>query len=91
MSTLYFLKKEVRTEDMGILFWNSVVPSFEGIVRRAATFHVIIFRLFDGFSVDCWRGGCFLRRGGDIGTLVDMTGGRRRVGTKFESSRKYAI
>jgi len=62
---------------MGILFWNSVVPSFDGIVLRAATFHVMILSDFTGsafMGIFCNAGAVF-RGGGDIGLSVDMTNG----------------
>ena len=72
MSTWYFLKKAARTLFIGTLFWNSVVPSFDGIVRRAATFHVIIFNVFTAFSGSSEGGAGLFRSGGDMGVLVDI-------------------
>src|SRR5579859_7034283 len=86
MSTLYFLKNAARTLFMGTLFWNSVVPSLEGIVRRAATFQVIILRSFGVEGEDEESGRDFLRRGGDIGTQVDIVLGSRRDGVKVGRS-----
>jgi hypothetical protein len=73
MSTLCFLKKALRTLFIGILFWNSVVPSLEGMVRSAATFHVSIRRVLDD-SMDGGDGNDFFRRGGEMGTFIsDMS------------------
>ena len=61
---------------MGILFWNSEVPSLDGIVRRAATFHVRIVRVL-GAAEEEGAGDIgidFLRRGGEMGMWVDIRG-----------------
>lgn len=70
MSTWYFLKKAARTSFLDTLFWNSVVPNFDGIVRRAATFHVIIFNVFTGLSTSSRGAGLFRR--GYMGVSTDI-------------------
>jgi hypothetical protein len=84
MSTLCFLKKALRTLFIGILFWNSVVPSLEGMVRSAATFHVSIRRVLDD-SMDGGDGNDFFRRGGEMGTFIsDMSRTlAKRAGPEF--------
>ena len=67
----YLLKNALRTSVRFTVSLNTLVPSLEGIVRRAATFHDKTLIVFCLFSVGV-AGKDFLLNGGDMGLLVDM-------------------
>jgi hypothetical protein len=71
MSTSYFLKNAARVSFILTVFWNSDVLSLEGMVRRAATFQVMIFRPLGPTAAFPSAGRAFFRRGGDIGAFAD--------------------
>ena len=74
MSILCLLKKALRASFMGTVFWNSAVLSLEGMVRRAATFHVNIRNDLES-SIDGGICNDSFRSGGEIGTFrSDMSG-----------------